>query len=65
MNDILNTDTSTLCSMAEGIKINAKALQNINKAEAMRLFVLFRRITEELFRRDRVQKLRFQAYKYN
>lgn len=66
MDAIRQTDTDTLCSLAENLKADAKALQNINRAEAMRLFKLYRRITEELYRRERLSKLKkSQAYRYN
>lgn len=66
MNDIYTTDTATLCSMAEELRADAKAMFPFNKGEAMRLFKLFRRITEELHRREKLSRfMKSQAYKYN
>lgn len=66
MNDLYTTDTTTLCSMADTLKADAKALQCFNRAEAMRLFRLFLKITAELSRRKRLSEvLESQAYRYN
>ncbi len=37
--------------MADGLKADAKSLQHSNRTEAMRLFRLFRQITQELHSR--------------
>ena len=44
-------DSRELREIANGLKTDAKALFHHNKTEAMRLFRLFIRITEELHRR--------------
>lgn len=50
-NDLYQTDSRTLRAMADGLKADAKALFNVNRPEAMRLFRLYRSIVEELHRR--------------
>jgi cyclopropane fatty-acyl-phospholipid synthase-like methyltransferase len=66
MNNIQMTDTTTLCSMAEVLKAEAKAAQTFNRGEAMRLFKLYLRITEELSQREQLNRvLQSQAYRYN
>lgn len=60
--NVTMTDTATLYSLAETLKAEAKALQNIRPAESSRLFKLFSSVTEELYRRERQKSL---AYKYN
>ena len=61
-NDIRTTETATLCSLAESLKVDAKAAEHTNRAEALRLFNLSQQIHVELFRRER---LKSQAYLYN
>ena len=64
--ELIETDTATLCGMAENLKADAKALQNTNRAEAIRLFRLWRQITEELRRRDFFRHVPYcQSFKYN
>lgn len=72
-NDLLATDSGTLASLAEGLKVDAKALANVNRPEAMRLFRLWRAITAELGRRHASASLKkaltllpkSQAYRWN
>ncbi len=64
--DLIETDTATLVSLSEGLKADAKALQNINRPEAMRLFRLWRAITVELSRRYALSLLSLsQSYRWN
>jgi hypothetical protein len=65
-NDLLTTDSATLASLAEGLKADAKAIANVNRPEAMRLFRLWRAITAELSRRYALSILpRSQSYRWN
>lgn len=51
--DIQQTDTLKLRRMADELKADSRALWDAgNKPEAMTLFRLFRRLTEELHRRQ-------------
>ena len=51
MNDLQSTDSRELRRLADGLKVDAKALFTTNKPEAMTLFRLYRKIVTELHRR--------------
>jgi len=46
-----NMNDTQLRAMADELKADAKALFRTDKAEAMNLFRLFRKIVEEIYRR--------------
>lgn len=48
MTDLQSTGSRTLREMADDLKADAKRLQHSNRTEALRLFRLFRQITQEL-----------------
>ena len=51
-NDLYQTSSTALRALADGLKVDAKALFNHNRPEAMQLFRLYRVITAELHRRQ-------------
>jgi hypothetical protein len=61
-----NYDNDTLAMLAVGLRNDAKALQNVNRAEALHLFRLWRKICRELSAREYVAQFAAeQKFRWN